>query len=143
MFIQQNMTFDCRYAVHPDCEPPGLATQDEAILVLQTFQIRARDTLDFGIDMTGWLGANNSPDIIGVSWSVTPDSPATPTINSQSFDKASKVSVVITPAATAKGGDAYHLEAKIDLDAVQASAGVPAIAARSIYRRIRVVVVNG
>lgn len=113
---------------------------------LGTFFIRQRDTLDFGIDFTDWLAANNDGGAVTLTtavWAVAATSPKTPIIVGSGFDPAGKTSVTITPAAAAVAGDAYWMEVIITVSAVAASAGFPALPARTLVRKVNIVVVNG
>jgi hypothetical protein len=134
---------DCRYARMPACDPVGDASPSANVPAVGVFQLRSRDTLDFGIDLRDWLAANFSPEIANVAWTVAPNSPHVPIIVGSSYEKDSRVSVVLTPNAGATGGNSYFLEAAIQIAPVAAQTGIPALPARTLHRRIHIVVVNG
>ncbi|WP_163103799.1 hypothetical protein, partial [Acinetobacter baumannii] len=68
----------------------------------------------------------------------------TPSITGQSFSPAGKTVVVLKAADNAKVGDAYWLDVTATVAAVvAASAADVAIPARTIVRRIHVVVASG
>ncbi|MFX8653009.1 hypothetical protein ABTM19_20000, partial [Acinetobacter baumannii] len=81
--------------------------------------------------------------LTNVVWSIGANSPKSPVIGAGSFDPAGLMTVQVTPAPGALAGDAYYLDATITVGPVAASAGQPALPARTLVRRIHLVVVNG
>lgn len=135
-YVNMPVGRDCFDDVRQGSQPPALGT----------FFIRQRDTLDYGIDFADWLSANNdggAATLTAAVWAVAATSPKTPVIVGHGFDTSGKTAVTITPAAGAVAGDAYWLEVTITVSAVPASPGFPALPARTLVRKINVVVVNG
>lgn len=135
---------DCRAVVVPPCEADGDAAQSAPIEALALFQMRIRDKVDFQVDFSQWLQANGNPTLTGATFAVASDSPSTPTIAGQAFVAAGKCVVVLTAPEGAKAGDAYWLDVTAQVGATTpvAPTDVP-IPARTLVRRIHVVVVNG
>jgi hypothetical protein len=135
---------DCRRVALPVCERDQPPRPNATIDAIATFQLRQRDTLDFTIDMSAWLGANGNAQLTAASWAVASGSPKTPTMASNAFSPQGHVVVVLTAASDAQPGDAYWLDATISIGATQpTNVGDVAIPARTIVRRIYVVVAAG
>ena len=132
----------CRTAEVPACETCVASGTD--IPALATFNMKLRDKLDFAVDFTAWLVANGGASLTSATFAVSGDSPKTPTISGQAFGAAGKAVVVITPANGAVVGDAYYLDVTAQVAAtVAATANDVAIPARTLVRRINVVVAAG
>lgn len=135
---------ECRSVTVPACEPDGDASQSASIAALSLFQIRKRDTVDFSVDWSEWLKANGNAQLSAATFAASADSPKTPTISGQAFSPAGKCVVVLTAANDALAGDAYYIDLTITVAAtVAALPSDVAIPARTLVRRIHVVVVNG
>ncbi|MFX8616539.1 hypothetical protein ABTM15_19740, partial [Acinetobacter baumannii] len=57
------------------CEAALDTKQGASIPALALFQVRARDSLDFGIDATDWLVMNGNAQLTNVVWSIGANSP--------------------------------------------------------------------
>lgn len=135
---------DCRIAVVPPCENDGDASQSAPISALALFQMKIRDTLDFTVDFSQWIAANGNPVMSAATFAVAADSPSTPTLSGQAFSPTGKAVVVIKAADLAKAGDAYYLDITVTLAAtVPLTNADVAIPARTLVRRIHVVLANG
>ena len=135
---------DCRSVVVPACEPDVNAEQGADIPALACFQLRLRDTIDYKVDFSQWLQANGNAQLNAANFAAASNSPSTPSITGQSFSPAGKTVVVLKAADNAKVGDAYWLDVTATGAAVvAASAADVAIPARTIVRRIHVVVASG
>jgi hypothetical protein len=135
---------DCRIATVPPCENDTDASQSAPIAALACFQMKIRDTLDFTVDFTQWIAANGNPAITAATFAAASDSPSAPTISGQAFTPTGKAVVVLHAAQGAKAGDAYYLDITATLAAtVPASPLDVAIPARTLVRRIHVVLANG
>jgi hypothetical protein len=135
---------DCRSVVVPACEPDLKAEQGSDIPALACFQLRLRDQIDFKVDFSQWLLANGNAQLSSAQFAVATGSPGTPTIVGQAFSPAGKCAVVLAAANNAKAGDAYWLDLTATVAAVPAVGATDvAIPARTIVRRIHVVVANG
>jgi hypothetical protein len=144
IYHQQPGQPDCRLATVPACENDGDAAQSAPIAALACFQMRIRDTLDFTVDFSQWLAANGTPVVTDAQFVAASDSPSAPSITGQAFTPTGKCVVVLHGAEGAKAGDAYYLDITASLAAtVPASPLDVAIPARTLVRRIHVVVVNG
>jgi len=109
---------DCRIATVPPCEQDVDASQTAPVAALACFQMKIRDTLDFTVDFTQWIAANGNP--------------------------GGKCVVVLHAASGAKAGDAYYLDVTATLAATApATTADVAIPARTLVRRIHVVLANG
>lgn len=135
---------DCRSVIVPACERDGDAGQSAPIEALALFQMRIRDKIDFVVDFSQWLAANGNPTLTGATFAAAAESPSAPSISAQAFVPAGKCVVVLTAPEGAKAGDAYWLDVTAEIaptTPVQPT-DVP-IPARTLVRRIHVVVVNG
>lgn len=135
---------DCRTVVVPRCEPDTDASQGAPILALATFQMYIRDNVDFTVDFSQWLAANGGAQLSAATFAVAADSPKTPTISGQAFSAAGKCSVVLKAGVGATPGDAFYLDVTVTVAATTAVLPTDvAIPARTLVRRIHVVLVNG
>jgi hypothetical protein len=135
---------DCRLAIVPACENDGDASQSASIAALACFQMKIRDTLDFTVDFSTWIAANGSPVMSNAVFAISADSPSQPTLAGQAFTPGGKCVVVLHAAVGAKAGDAYYLDITATLAAtVPASPADVVIPARTLVRRIHVVLANG
>lgn len=135
---------DCRTVVVPSCEPDGDAAQSAPIGALALFQMRIRDKVDFQVDFSQWLAANGNPVLTGATFAASADSPSAPTIEGQAFVPAGKCVVVLSAPVGAKAGDAYYLDITAQIGATTPVLPTDvAIPARSLVRRINVIVING
>lgn len=135
---------ECRSVSVPACEPDGDASQSASISALACFQIRKRDTVDFTVDWSDWLKANGNGQLSAATFVIATDSPKTPTISGQVFSPSGKCVAVLHPANDAMAGDAFYLDLSVTVAAtVAALPSDVAIPARTLVRRIHVVVVNG
>jgi hypothetical protein len=137
---------DCRIAVVPACEADVDPAQSALFYALNgaPFQMRLRDTMDFAADFTAWLAANGSPLIATAVWAVAANSPKTPVIASQSFSPNGMCNFVLRAGVSPLPGDTYYLEVTVTTAAtVAAGPNTVAIGARTLIRRINVVLVNG
>lgn len=134
---------DCRSVTVPACEPDGDASQSASIAALACFQMRKRDTIDFTVDWSDWLKQNGNAMLSAATFSVATDSPKTPTLT-QAFAPGGKCVVVLTAANDALAGDAYYIDLSVTVAATTAvGPNDVAIPARTLVRRIHVVVING
>lgn len=141
--LQFNQTaVSCRRVAMPACEPEVDTSPTAPIPALKLFQMRSRDILDFGIDFAAWLQANGSAVLATATWAVASNSPQTPaTVTTVPFDPAGMTAVLVEADAV---GDAYYLECTITTAPTQPSAnGALALPARTVVRRIHILVVNG
>jgi hypothetical protein len=135
---------NCRSVSVPACERDYDAGKSSSIEALALFQLKLRDTIDFTVDFTDWLVANGAATLTGATFSVAADSPQTPTIAGQTFNAGGKSIVVLSPAANANVGDAYYLDIIAQVAATIVSLPTDiAIPARTLVRRINVIVVHG
>ncbi|MGZ6199182.1 MAG: hypothetical protein ACXWNL_16220 [Vulcanimicrobiaceae bacterium] len=135
---------DCRIAIVPPCEQDGDASQSAPIAALACFQMKIRDTLDFTVDFSQWIAANGNPVLSNALFAAAVDSPSAPSISGQAFTPGGKCVVVLHAAEGAKAGDAYYLDITATLAAtVPASVADVVIPARTLVRRIHVVLTNG
>jgi hypothetical protein len=137
---------DCRRLVVPSCEPDIDPTQSAPLMCLTAapLQMKLRDTIDFTVDFTDWLAANGSPTLATATWAVAAASPKTPTILSSSHSPFGKTNIVITPGVNALAGDTYFLEVTVVTTATAPVLPTDlTIAARTLVRQMRVIVVNG
>jgi hypothetical protein len=135
---------DCRIAIVPPCENDGDASQSAPIAALACFQMKIRDTLDFTVDFSAWIAANGNPVMTAALFATAADSPSAPTISGQAFTPGGKCVVVLHAAEGAKAGDAYYLDVTATLAATTpATTADVAIPARTLVRRIHVVLANG
>ena len=133
----------CRYAEVPACEPSIAPPGTSTFTALDVYQIKRRDILDFGVDFAPWMAGNGNPSLSGATWAVASGSPKTPIIESQSHTADGKTVAIIKPANDAVKGDTYYVEITATFAAVPASEGQPSIAARTLVRRIHIIVVEG
>lgn len=135
---------DCRSVTVPACEPDGDASQSASIAALASFQMRKRDTVDFTVDFSEWLKQNGNASLSAATFAAAADSPKAPTISGQAYAPAGKCVVVLQASAGAMAGDAYYLDLTVTVAAtVPVSPTDVAIPARTLVRRINVVVING
>ena len=135
---------DCRTVVVPACEVDVSTEQGGDIPALACFQLRLRDQIDFTVDFSQWLARNGNAQISNAQFAAASNSPGTPTIVGQAFSATGKCVVVLAAPAGAKAGDAYWLDVTATVAAVAAvNPADVAIPARTIVRRIHVVVANG
>ena len=144
IYHQQPGHPDCRIATVLPCEQDTDASQSAPIAALALFQMKIRDTLDFTVDFSQWIAANGSPVMSAATFAVASDSPSQPTISGQAFTPVGKAVVVLHAANGAKAGDAFYLDVTATLAAtVPALPTDVAIPARTLVRRIHVVLANG
>jgi hypothetical protein len=135
---------DCRYVKVPACERDGDPAQSAPIEALACFQMRIRDKVDFKVDFADWLAQNGHATLTGATFAVATDSPSTPTISAQVYAAGGLCVVVLLAAVDAKAGDAYYLDITAQISATTAvGPNDVVIPARTLVRRIHVVVVNG
>ena len=135
---------DCRRVVLPICETDQPPMPNAAINAVATFQLRQRDTLDFTLDASAWLGANGNAQLTGAAWTVATGSPKTPTIVSSAWSPQGHAVVVLAVGAGAAVGDAYWLDVMLAIGpTTPTNVGDVAISARTVVRRIYVVVAAG
>lgn len=134
---------DCRTAVVPVCEPERSVDAQGTVSALGLFQHRLRDVLDYTVDFSAWIAANGGTQLDGVAWAVAADSPKTPVLSDDSFAPSGKAVVLVTPGAGATVGDTYYIEATATFAARAASADLPALPARTLVKRIHIIVVKG
>lgn len=135
---------DCRSVVVPACEQDGDASQTAPIAALALFQMRIRDTLDFQVDFSQWLAQNGNPVLTGATFAVAAGSPSAPTLVGQAFTPGGRCVVVLAAPIGAKAGDAYYLDITANIGATVALMPTDvAIPARTLVRRINVILVNG
>lgn len=144
IYNQQPGPADCRSVVVPACEPDGDPSQGADIAALACFQMRIRDKLDFTVDFSAWLAQNGNATLTSGTFAVSTDSPSTPTISGQAYAAGGKCVVVLTAPSGAKAGDAYWLDITAQISATTPVLPTDvAIPARTLVRRIHVVVING
>lgn len=136
-------TGPCRHVLVPTCEMPGSTERTSNVPALACFRMKKRDVLDFGIDFGDWLEANGGSRLEGVAWGVATDSPSTPALSGTSFIDTGKTSVVVTPAVDAAPGDAYYLDCTATVAEIPAAVGQLAVPARTLTRRIHIVIEQG
>ena len=135
---------DCRKYEVPTCEADVNVAPNATVPAIATFTIKQRDTIDFTVDWSSWLGANGNPVLTNATWTVATDSPKTPTISGQAFSAAGVCVAVLTPAAGATPGDAYWLDLTVTVGVTTATnAGDVAIPARTLVRRVYIIVTAG
>lgn len=135
---------DCRVAIVPPCENDADASQSAPISALACFQMKIRDTLDFTVDFSQWIAANGHPAVTNALFAAASGSPSAPSITGQAFTPGGKCVVVLHAAEGAKAGDAYYLDITVALAATApATTAELAIPARTLVRRIHVVLANG
>ena len=135
---------DCRRVELAVCETDLDPSPNAPILAVATFQIKKRDTLDFTLDMMSWLAANGNAQLTGAVWAVAAGSPSTPTIQGSAHSPQGVMTVVITPGNDDAPGSAYWLEVTIQVgETTPINPGDVAIPARTLVRRINIVVVAG
>ena len=134
----------CRTAQIAACEVDAPPSQNDPILAVGTFYLHLRDSLDFSVDLSKWLAANGGAQLTGAAWAVAADSPKTPVLTGVAFSPQGKSSVVVTPGAEAVAGDAYWLDVTLTIGAtVSVNVGDVALPARTMVRRIHIVIVKG
>lgn len=133
----------CRTVVVPSCERDFDTSQGSVVEALALFQIRIRDTIDFTVDFSEWLRANGNAQLSAATFAVAAQSPQQPEIVEQVFSPLGKCVVVLAVGDGAVVGNAYHIDVTVTVAAVAATPGEVAIPARTLVRRIHVVVVNG
>lgn len=145
MLVYQNTPgpIDCRSVAVPACERDGDQSPAAPIEALACFQLRKRDVLDFTVDFTQWLAQNGNPAIQTAVFAAAADSPSPPTITGQAFAPTGKCVVVLSAPVDAVAGDAYYLEITVTTGPTVAVAPDVVIPARTLVRRINVVVING
>ncbi len=124
----------------------ALSSSTTTVPPVATFQMRARDVLDFSVDATAWLAANGSGAVLtAAQWAVAAGSPKTPTISGQGFDQTGLTSAVIAAANTAAPGDVYSLDITLTVGPCPPAndPGGFTIPARTLVRRIQIMVVAG
>lgn len=135
---------DCRTVTVPACEPDGDASQSASIAALACFQMRKRDTVDFTVDFSDWLKANGNAQLSAATFAAATDSPSAPTLSGQAYAPAGKCVVVLQASNGAMAGDAYYIDLTVTVAAtVPVTPSDVAIPARTLVRRIHVVVING
>lgn len=135
---------DCRIAIVPPCENDTDASQTAPVAALACFQMKIRDTLDFTVDFSQWIAANGNPVLSNAVFAAASDSPSAPSISGQAFTPGGKCVVVLHAASGAKAGDAYYLDVTATIAATTpATSADVAIPARTLVRRIHVVLANG
>jgi hypothetical protein len=135
---------DCRYVALPVCEPDVGAAPGSPINALALFEIRLRDSLDFTVDFSVWLGANGPAQLSAATWAAASGSPKVPTIIGQAFSPAGRVTAVISPGAGAAIGDTYWMDITATVAATTAvNPNDVALPARTLTRRVNIIVVNG
>jgi hypothetical protein len=135
---------DCRTVTVAACENDQDYRPNPPFPALATFQLQKRDTLDFTVDFSVWIGANGNPPMTSAEWTVAVGSPHAPTIVGQAFSSQGKTTVVLMAPEGANVGDAYWLDVTADVGLSQpASSGDVAIPARVLVRRVNVVVSQG
>lgn len=142
---------NCRSVSVPACERDCDAGESSDVEALALFQIKLRDTIDFTVDFTDWLVANGGALLTSATFTIATESPQTPTIAGQAFTPAGKCAVVLTPTAADDGGNggaevgnAYYLDVNVSVAATIAmTPNDLAIPARTLVRRIHVIVVHG
>lgn len=129
-------------AFDEDCTP---RSRDATIEGLGTGKLRLRDVLDFTVDVTDWLEANNGVTLQAAVWTVGSDSDFTPTIIGQGFDPRGKTTCVLQPADGAvPGSDLYRMDITLTVAEVPSTTDKPfAIPQRIMTRRVNIAVVNG
>ena len=135
---------DCRRVELAVCETDLDPSPNAPVLAVATFQIKKRDTLDFTLDMMNWLATNGNAQLTGATWALASGSPNTPTIVGSAFSPQGVMTVVITPDGGDAPGSAYWLEVTIHIgETTPINPGEVAIPARTLVRRINIVVVAG
>jgi len=135
---------DCRVAVVPACESDVDTSTAQQISALGLFQMRLRDSIDFQVDFTQWLGANGNPVLSTAVFAVASGSPKAPTIVAQAFNPAGVAAVVLAVPDGGAVGDTYYLDITVHVAAsVPALPSAVAVPARILVRRIHVIVVAG
>ena len=145
MFTLPNtlLPIGCRRAAVDACEATLDISQSAPIPAIALFQLRIRDTLDFGVDLSLWLAANGNGLISNAVWSVAALSPKTPILSGNSFLPSGLAVVAVAPGVGALPGDAYWLDVTFSVAAVAATAVSIALPARTMVRRVNIIVVNG
>lgn len=116
-----------------------------AVPVVATYQVRQRDTLDFGIDFSGWLVVNGRTTVASAVWTVAVGSPKSPLAYSSVFEPTGLTVVLVTPGPLAVVGDVYWFDvtmvtAPATLDCAQPGVVLPP---RMRVLRLAVMVVAG
>jgi hypothetical protein len=134
----------CRTYAVPVCDNLGDSAPNAQVPAAATFNLNLRDSLDFSVDFSAWLGANGNPALTNAVWAVAVGSPKTPPIVGQAFSAQGMTTVVISAASGAIPGDAYWLDVTASIGATTpTNVGDVAIPARTIVRRIYIIVVSG
>lgn len=135
---------DCRAVEVPPCERDIDPAQGASIEALALFQMRLRDTVDFTVDFGKWLVTNGNARLSTAVFAIASDSPSTPVIAGQAFNQAGRCVVALSAGVGAKAGDAFYLDLTVTVGATTpAGANEVAIPARTLVRRIHVVLANG
>lgn len=135
---------ECRVVSVPTCEPDQDLSAN-GVVALATFQIRLRDTIDFTADFGAWLAANGNASLTtGSAWAVASGSPKTPTIAGGGYSPQGRIVTVLSCPNGAVVGDAFWMDVTANIAATTpTNPGDVAIPARSIKRRVNIIVVNG
>jgi hypothetical protein len=136
-------TPDTRKYTLPASEYDGSINPSASVPATATFSLRQRDTIDFTFDASVWLAANGNPTLDSAVWTIAGSSPKTPTIAAQNFSPSGQCVVVVTPASGAAPGDAYWLDLTLSIAATPATTTAAAIPARTLVRRIYIIVTAG
>lgn len=145
-YNSQVLAPDCRVAVVQPCETDVDTSnaQSQQIAALGLFQMKLRDTVDFRVDFSQWLAANGGPVLTAAAWAVAATSPKTPTITGSAFVPAGMTAVVLKAPDGASAGDTYYLDITASIGATSPSLPTDvALPARTLVRRINVIVVQG
>lgn len=132
-----------RVALPVDMEYPVAMRQTVAnqINALGNFIMYARDVLDFGIDFTDWLNANQNTEVTAATWAAATGSPMPPTIGESYLFGGTETCVLVGPGAA---GDVYWLDCTLTIAQAQARGENPLrIGERTLVRRITIQVLAG
>lgn len=145
-YNSQVLAPDCRMAVVQACETDVDTSnaQSQQIAALGLFQMKLRDTVDFRVDFSQWLAANGKPQLTAAVWAVAATSPKTPTMSGSAFVPSGMTAVVLQAPDGAIPGDTYYLDITASIGPTTPSLPTEvALPARTLVRRIHVIVVQG